>query len=152
MIKLSKINQRGDTIVEVLIALTVVGFMLTGAYASARRSLFAVRASQERLEALKYAEGQIEMIKYDIGTASPTSLTITAPFCMDDNNALPVGYSPTYCNLGVDGRYKMSIERSNTSIVGPPPATEYTFTVTASWDRIGGGGSDSLSLSYKVRR
>jgi len=132
-------NQRGDTIVEVLIALTVVGTMLTGAYASARRSMFAVMASQERLEALKLAEGQLERVKHHINAGTAIGHN---PFCIDDlSNAVLNSTSPQ-CNQGQGGRYKLSTSRS-----GTPP--DLTYTVTASWDRIG-GGSDTLTLSYKV--
>lgn len=147
MIKLTK-NQRGDTIVEVLIALTVVGTMLTGAYASARRSMFTVVASQERLEALKLAEGQLERLKYKINNAdTPSPLTQSAPFCIENTsaNSIVTSLPKSDCAQGVDSRYIIQISRVMT---GSPP--EYTFTVTASWDHIGGGGSDSLTLSYKV--
>lgn len=56
-------SQAGDTIIEVLIALAVLGSIITGGYAIATRSLNGVRIAQERGEALKIAETQAEIIK-----------------------------------------------------------------------------------------
>lgn len=53
----------GDTIVEVLIAVVVIATALGIAYTVATRSLQTARQSQERSEALKIAEGQLELIK-----------------------------------------------------------------------------------------
>lgn len=63
-------NKRGDTIVEVLIALAVLGSVLVGGYSIATRSINSVRASQERGEALKVAEGQIEQLRSYLGGVS----------------------------------------------------------------------------------
>ncbi len=56
-------NRTGDTIVEVLIAVTVVGLSIGLAYGVANRSLKSSRQSQERTEAVKLAEGQTEQLK-----------------------------------------------------------------------------------------
>jgi prepilin-type N-terminal cleavage/methylation domain-containing protein len=56
-------NQRGDTIVEVMIALAVLGSVMVGGYSIATRSINSVRVSQERGEALKLAEGQLEQLR-----------------------------------------------------------------------------------------
>lgn len=56
-------QQRGDTIVEVLLAMAVVGMVLGVAFGIANRSVAVGRSAQERSEALKYAETQVELIK-----------------------------------------------------------------------------------------
>ena len=77
------LSNGGDTIVEVLIAIAVVSAVLGGAFVSANRSLNMSRQSQERGEALKLAEGQVERVK-SLGTSAdlygPTTLS---PFCID---------------------------------------------------------------------
>lgn len=60
---LKRLNQSGDTIIEVLICMAIVSFSLGISYGIARRSLSQVRVAQERTEALKIAEQQIERIK-----------------------------------------------------------------------------------------
>jgi type II secretory pathway pseudopilin PulG len=56
-------KQRGDTIIEVLLALTVVGLSLGIAYGITTRSLNIGQNAQERTEAVKLAESQIEILK-----------------------------------------------------------------------------------------
>lgn len=129
------LGSRGDTIVEVLIAIAVVSGVLGGAYVSASRSLNGSRQSQERGEALKLAEGQLERIK----AATTSATTMTAPFCMDSNNN-PVAASNSACKPNLGGPiYTETINRSGN-----------TFTVQISWDRAGGGGNENATLVYRV--
>lgn len=133
----SRLNHRGDTIIEVLLAIAVVSFALGGAYVSSNRSLNASRQAEERVEALKLAEGQLERVKllskvYANGMHDGDSV-----FCIDNGNAK----TTAPCNdstLGVN--YQLTINRSAAHI----------FTVTARWDRAGGNGQEELVLSYKL--
>jgi prepilin-type N-terminal cleavage/methylation domain-containing protein len=56
-------NQRGDTIVEVLIAVALLAVILTGAYVTSNNSLRAERDSQEHAEAVTLAQAQIESLE-----------------------------------------------------------------------------------------
>jgi type II secretory pathway pseudopilin PulG len=58
-----KLNNKGDTIIEVMLSLAVLGALITSAYTIASRSLNGIRISQERSEATKIAEGQLEVIR-----------------------------------------------------------------------------------------
>ncbi len=66
-------NQRGDTIIEVMIALSVLMVIIVGGYSIATRSLNGVRIAQERSEASKIAEGQLEAINERIAAAGGNS-------------------------------------------------------------------------------
>ncbi|CAN5698526.1 hypothetical protein BH23PAT2_BH23PAT2_03200 [soil metagenome] len=66
-----RLNQKGDTIVEVLIALAIIGMVLGGAFATADRSIRVMRQSQERTEAVKVAENQLEIIKARASIVDP---------------------------------------------------------------------------------
>lgn len=57
------LSQTGDTIVEVLIAMAVLSMVLGGAYVASNRSLAVSQQNQERAEALKLVEGQMEQLK-----------------------------------------------------------------------------------------
>lgn len=57
-------NYRGDTIVEVLISIAIVGAVLTGAYALASHSLQEGISSAERTAATKIIEDQVEGLKF----------------------------------------------------------------------------------------
>lgn len=76
-------KQRGDTIVEVLLAMAVIGMVLGVAYGIANRSVAIGRSAQERSEALKFAESQLELIKVyiaeqDLSSDTPTEVLATA--------------------------------------------------------------------------
>jgi prepilin-type N-terminal cleavage/methylation domain-containing protein len=85
--------QRGDTIVEVLIAIAIISLVLTGAFSTTHASLLATRTSQEHSEALKLLESQIESIRsYNIAPPSPTA---TEPFCVD-STAVATNYQAKF--------------------------------------------------------
>lgn len=68
---------KGDTIVEVMLALSVLGAVIVGGYSIATRSLNGVRVSQERSEALKIAESQLEVVRQVItGTNNINELAV----------------------------------------------------------------------------
>jgi type II secretory pathway pseudopilin PulG len=134
VLKLKKLGVRGDTILEVLLCIAIVGATLGGAFVSARRSFAASRRAQERGEALKYVETQLELLK--TAAASHTS-NLASSFCLNDALAR---LSPP-CALGPGGRYKVTITRTG---AGPQ------FTVTAVWDRFGEGTQDRIEMNYLV--
>lgn len=63
MSMIKKLGFRGDTIVEVLICMAIVGSALSASYGITNRSLARTRGAQERTESLKYAEQQVERLK-----------------------------------------------------------------------------------------
>jgi type II secretory pathway pseudopilin PulG len=54
---------RGDTIVEVLMSIVIVGAVIAGAYALASRSLAEGVSASEHSQAIKLAEAQVEALK-----------------------------------------------------------------------------------------
>jgi len=139
---ITKLSQTGDTIVEVLLAIAVVSMVLSGAFVSVNRSLKAGRQSQERGEAMKFAQSQLEQLKQAakdpskniFGTGGPT------PYCL--NNTLDrVATTDPACNQGPDGRYELSITRD---------ATTGTFTSRVVWNAFQSASQENVSLSYRV--
>lgn len=134
-------NLRGDTIVEVLIAITVVSAVLGGAFVSSNRSLNVTRQAQERGEALKLVEGQLEQLKPE-GRNPDSDIYAYASgaiFCMDGGPVTP----PTPAcsvNTGGGATYILSIEKTGAN----------DFTVLATWERAGGGAGERLSIAYKL--
>ncbi|MBP7807238.1 prepilin-type N-terminal cleavage/methylation domain-containing protein [Candidatus Saccharibacteria bacterium] len=136
-----KRNQRGDTIVEVLISLAVLGMIVGGAYSIVNAALRNSRQAQERSEATKIAESQVETIK-----AIPNQ---TGRFCF--NGSAKVAFSetppadylqddyasyPDQCK-NLNGIYNVFVDK-----------TDQTYTVTVRWDRIG-GGKEQAQLVYR---
>lgn len=121
-------NRRGDTIVEVLIATAIVSLTLTGAYASANRSANATRTAQERGEALKWAETQVEQIK--------ANAQVGNTFCYQASN---LAYTPsTPCRTGPIP-YKATVTQN--------PANSGKFKVVVQWDALG-SGTNQVELDY----
>lgn len=143
-------NQRGDTIVEVLIAIAVISLVLGGAYVTTNRSLQATRAAQERVNALKLAESQIEQIKA-MAANSPSVLfgsATASAFCISKANGQPVAAGDAACEVtlsgdpapsGVEPRFNISITRSSNY-----------FELTETWEDVSGRNTDSLQMRYRV--
>ncbi len=168
-------NQAGDTIVEVLIAMAVLGAILVGGYAIATSSLNRVRASQERGEALRIAESQVEALR--VMTSKITdkvaqadqvkAITISSPepggknvFCVTQSSDGIFKYTnadsvnPSSFNAGCQrgGRYDVVVT-NHLAHLGSDPSKdplEVVYDVHVYWDRSGGGQKQNLSLKYKV--
>jgi type II secretory pathway pseudopilin PulG len=160
---MSRLPTSGDTIVEVLIAMAVASLILGASYATANRSFRIARQAQERGEALKLVEGQVEKLK-SLAGSSPGSIFRAAgspAFCIDTSLAvkdLPTAPPTPNPNLALDdfaqyvpphtlapgcqtGFYNYSITYD--------PASNDTFTILARWERIG-GGRDELKMLYRL--
>lgn len=141
-------RQRGDTIIEVLIVIAVISLVLAGAYVTTNRSLLATRAAQERGNALKLAETQIEEIK-GLASTNPTVLfgsATSSPFCIAKSTSQPVAATDDACFVGLSGdptdddpRFSISITRIN-----------YYFVLTETWTNVSGRVVDRLELRYRV--
>lgn len=82
MIKLGpRLNNKGDTIIEVLIAILILSLVLTGAYSSSNQSLKMVTEAEQRTIALNIAQNQIEDLRAQAATpAFKSYLTVNSCF------------------------------------------------------------------------
>jgi type II secretory pathway pseudopilin PulG len=164
MIFIKKINlrQRGDTIVEVLIAMAVLGMVLGTAFAIANRSYAVGISAQERTEAVKIAESQIELLRLG---SEVTGSDILEPvnanelFCVDPNASGlsravysgtveeitgpvdPIAYDPA-CTFGTDDRYKVSIEQTG--------ANDEIYSIRVRWESVLGGFIEEVEHVYRT--
>jgi hypothetical protein len=123
-----KLNTRGDTIVEVLIATAVVSIILTGALAVSNSSLKQVRSAQERSEAQAYVQSIVESLP-------PKNATTNQNFCMNSlGEEKPQGDSD--CTSGL---FTNSVLRQSNDV----------YAVTASWDGVT-GTAQNLTIFYRV--
>lgn len=140
--------KRGDTIVEVLLAIAIVSAVLAGAYVTTNRSLLIGRDAQEASEALELAEGQIERIKSlsaqpvvgrDIYSASLVGFCITPTLTIvpiTDLNAID-SYDPS-C-------------RSSFYSVGVEKITDRRYVARVQWPGITNKGIRKVELVYRVQ-
>ncbi len=146
--RLSRNRQRGDTLVEVLIAIAVVSLILGGAYVTTNRSLQATRAAQERAIALKLAESQIERLKGQMSVPSSAAavMGMTGDFCISYVTTGPVTLPNNACDLSTDGTYTGAEPIFHISI----KRTNFDFVLTETWYNVGGKNTDKLQLRYRL--
>lgn len=129
-------SQAGDTIVEVLIAVAVISLMLASAFVVVNRSIKSSRQTQERSEALKLLEGQVERLKVLASDTSSGVFVRTAPFCIE--GSVIKDESDAACIKG-SSKYQLSLDRVSAN----------TFSATASWDGIH-GYKENINIMYKL--
>jgi prepilin-type N-terminal cleavage/methylation domain-containing protein len=143
------LSERGDTLVEVLIAIAVISLILGGAFVTTNRNLQNTRQAQERGNAQKLVESQIEQLKNVIAT-NPTSIFgsgAPASFCINAVGAV-VASSNAACAVNAAGTattiepiYRLVATRSGN-----------TFTVNNTWSKLttGGGTTNNVQMKYRV--
>jgi len=145
-------KQNGDTIIEVLLAMAVIGIVLGSAFGIANRNLNTGRSAQERSVALKIAESQLELMK----TLIPPASTPTEAFCISPTSPSITLVSDVGdpCNnkdgSGGVGLYTISITPPATP---PPPVTNTSYKINVSWDDISGrtsGEKNKVILYYRL--
>ncbi len=139
-------QSRGDTIVEVMIALTILSFALTTSYSTVNRSMQSARNSQEHSEALQYLNSQVELARAD--AADVNLYNALTSFCMNAT-AKPVALSDPACTTGTEGFYKLSDTYVKTPSFGH---NQDIFTFTVTWQGIGQFGQQTEQLSYKIHQ
>ena len=159
-------KQNGDTIVEVLIAITIAAFAIGISYSTAQRSLQQAIAAREHNQALDILENQVADLNYRFQKDSDYNGNFASKsnFCLGDNanpgdpawrldqssvtsNSPPA--TPPY-NAGcqtVNGGANYFANISTTGGVGNTNPTLYTITVR--WYRLG-GGINKTSIYYKL--
>jgi type II secretory pathway pseudopilin PulG len=123
-----KLDIRGDTIVEVLIAIAIAGFAIGISYATAQRSLDQAISAREHNEALNILENQATdlQVRFQAYASDPTGNSYNSIFanpgmdyCLDDSATKigDTGWSP-YDNLsGID---TSSIDTAKLASNSPP--------------------------------
>ncbi|HVX23940.1 MAG TPA: prepilin-type N-terminal cleavage/methylation domain-containing protein [Candidatus Saccharimonadales bacterium] len=144
-------NQAGDTIVEVLVVLAVLGAALAIAFMIANHSLGTDRDSQEHSQALTLLQSQVEALRtlplstYTDGEYFCINLAATppaaVPFTASPVNLNSYGTYPATC---IQGFYHLAIHYIKAVSNAPD-----TFTLTAVWDSAL-GGKGQASLIYRL--
>jgi len=170
MLAIMRRNQRGDTIVEVMIVLAVLGSAIGISYSTASRSLLNARQAHETSEGSKIAQTQIEMLYAQSEVVDDHDNTHyiydnSRLFCMGANDGLvKTGFSggslnqasltdanyPTDDSCTSQNRYRVSIRYED--IVTGPPTIYDKFTVRVAWDDVLGDGLDTVTLVYKIHK
>jgi prepilin-type N-terminal cleavage/methylation domain-containing protein len=147
-------RERGDTLVEVLVAIVIVATVIGGAYAVSNRSLQSTRGAQERSTALKLGEAQLEQLKSLVTTDDQQIFGATVPtkFCLGNdvtgvhvyNTAIPA--EKAKCTVDANG-VQTTIQPAYTFEI---TRTGNDFKLLETWIDISGKFSNSLQLNYRL--
>lgn len=166
MLKLNRLRKNdGDTIIEVMVVLAVLGLAIGISYATASRSLLDTNQAEENSQATEYATSQVEDLRYLAPTSSSTNhsqdptANIFYPsgaFCISSPTAADPITTATSTNCMFGGQYQVLIYNCDYFVpasinpcAGAAPNSD-TFVVEATWPNALGQGADSATLSYRV--
>lgn len=163
--RFKRLNNSGDTIVEVMIVLAVLGLALSIAYATANRGLQQARNAQEHSQALGIINSQVELLRSTFAKqagAAVESQGASGPFCLSPTGTV-VAITPLASSgadkfeevlandrLGNATTYPGACIQDtlyNTSIVSRGDGV-YDFRVR--WEGVGSLGRQQEELTYKI--
>jgi type II secretory pathway pseudopilin PulG len=149
MKRLKTLGRAGDTIVEVMVVLAILGLAISISYATANRSLLNARQAQENSEATELIQSQIEALRTltQAGDTPDIFNPILQHYCL-----IPTGSPPTVTYTNAAGStcsmtsvgYQIDITYSS--------APTDTFTVTATWPDVLGEGNDTVTTIYRLHQ
>lgn len=145
-LSLTRLPQRGDTIVEVMISLIVISSILTSAFIVSRTSSRGIQGSQEHSAASQLLQGQIEMLRSYAMTGTPPPTLPIGTFCMKAlaSGALQAATSGCTVPSG-DYVYTLSIQLETAATVNQGP----TYNFKIQWPALG-GGTNQESMVYRL--
>ena len=156
---IKKLNHKGETIVEVLVALVVIGSALAGAFAISNRANVSTQANYERYQAQVIASSQVEILEksfrdedeavnrsdFGSGVNLSSSGITTNLNCFSDEGAKVVDEA---CKKrGFGNLYTINIQ----CLTGEADCTKddgyRNYRVFVEWNSLK-GGKDKLELFY----
>jgi len=146
-------KQAGDTIIEVLIAMTVASSVLGVALATMNRNLAITRDDQERSEASKLAQGQIEAVKAAKDAGTPTLPAVGVAFCITSDGITHISFQDSNPNFDPEldnfSKYDPLCKDSfyNYAIV-QETAGNYKFYVR--WQALKGNVKNQVIMVYRI--
>lgn len=155
---MKRIDERGDTLVEVVMALAILSLVLVSSYTLATGTFRLGRGAGERTQAVNYLQQQVEALRtyrnsvdWDVTFVSKmTGLTgNNGAFCMKppaasetDKRWLPVASSDPAC----------TVNNTKISITSPTVGQQqlYSFRLKADWKT--GSQDNTVTLTTKLAK
>lgn len=118
-----KLSIKGETIVEVMLAIAIAGGVLSGAYYLLNRSYIQSQAAVERAAGVRAAESKVEVLR-TIPISTLETKEIGDDFCINStgqlfDNVVPDNNVPCTVNY----KYRVTLVRVNAK----------TYEITAKW-------------------
>jgi Tfp pilus assembly protein PilV len=169
---IKKLNHSGDTIIEVILAVTVACFVLTAAVVSTDSNLNIERQSENRSIAVQIVESQVESLDAYYNSSNRQSFinylvaTDGATFCMNPSGPVTVpSVAPstnTSCTFSLSDQYLATpaeiaaaggiVFTTTISFDSSYASTDglYQATVAAAWTQTGLGHPDNVTVNYRL--
>lgn len=145
----TKLTQRGDTLVEVLIAIAILSFVLASSYAVTSRAIRLGQSARERAQGVAFVSQQAEIIQSyasrdwdnfidEVENVAGTSGHFKLDTWRPDTGELTIPAS--FQSAAAD--YKVSYTRDIETVLGE--VRQVTFTIKSTWVPIQSIGVDAL--------
>jgi type II secretory pathway pseudopilin PulG len=160
--RIKKLGNSGDTIVEVVIVLAVIGLAISISYETANASTLNVRQAEENAQASNLAANQIESIRAMVIQGVNLTGSEDQPFCItqsgDSLNIFTTSVATPSSTCIASPNYDEFIFNCDSpAIVLSYPnecngtsANSDTFVVEISWPDVAGDGNDTVTQSYRM--
>jgi prepilin-type N-terminal cleavage/methylation domain-containing protein len=152
--KLRKLDSRGDTIVEIMIVLAILGLAIGISYATADRSLLNVRQAEENTTATTLVQSQIENLRTltkDRPGDPNDPFAQSGGFCVDGNDNIQPLSSPNATDFSLYYPTGTACINSNLFYIDDSyDSSTHTFTVEAAWSDVLGEGNDTVTMFYRL--
>lgn len=154
-----KLQQTGDTIVEVLIVMAVISLVLVVSFVTSNRSLKSVQDAQEHTNAQQLVASQIEQLRTLAASATDDEhnvFTYASGFCVYNNNSsgssvLTLASAATSPNCRVDSGGKPTTAQPEYNVkITRSCSTGCLFTVTADWPSILDSSTGNVTMYYRL--
>lgn len=147
---MNRLNHRGDTIVEVLLAIAIIGSVLGIAYSTMHRNLLTMQSNQERTEATRLGQGQVEALRtHWVSNPSIIENQATAGFCISDTGVHPLDNGAPEANMDDDDLAGYEAECVNNHFrlaIRRDASDDLKYRVYVRWDRLGGGRNETMMV------
>jgi len=125
------LNRKGQSLVEVTVALSILAIVLTGVVTLAVNTVGLMLASRSRMEGTAYAQQGLEILKAKPGSDCTTGLELNSP--TDITLPVPSPYDSIYTRT-----YKVADPPSGTV----PPSSHTLVSVKVTWEFRGQPGGE----------
>ena len=140
-------NKKGDTIVEVMIAIVILGAAVGGAFAVANKSQQNAQANHERYQAQLLANQQAELFRQSYsthmasGTRAGYASATNGTFCFTLAAAQTTSCTNGIYTIAIQKVPDANAQAANASL------TKLTYDINVSWDGLN-GKRQNLDLVY----
>jgi len=159
---IKRLQNTGDTIVEVLIALAVISLILAISYATSIRNVRSLQDAQERAQALQLAQGQIEYIRAAQNPNDQVPQITAAQQCFNsDGKPVAASTPPTqpgdpsdFCLVDASDHPVSAGQQPQFNILITPATNVATgitsYTIQVTWPSIINSTTNNVTVYYRL--